>query len=269
MKLYIISEQSEIERVNVLSNQLKEAGIEPISLLPDSDFMAKGTAISTPLAVLLISSKTGAEIFNIANERNRKNLTTINYFAEGVALSDSQKIAIGRNRSVFAELHPLDSANDILSLIDVDLLSPKTQVTFSNDNTDAVKSVPKMDSNASVQHINHTKGDTNEVDSEISLEESKEKEEGYRPGKALMIMIGVILVTYIIECWFEFRNDQILPYIIYAIDFIITSSCLGGVDQYQKKNGKTFFSQLVVIIGWIFILIYVLITIINIYNWIF
>ena len=122
-QLTIIGSISEKDDIEVLCSKLQEIGIEPRILYPASDYMSKGPAVCAPVAILWISSKSDEQVFKTANDRNAKGNTTINYFADAVTLSDSQKGVVGRNRSVFALVQPNNSVDEVLSLIDFDLLS--------------------------------------------------------------------------------------------------------------------------------------------------
>lgn len=268
MVLNIISEHSEEEKIEALRPHFKERGIKLMVLYPCSAFMAKAAALKAPKAILWISTKTNPDLFDIATERNNRGLTTINYFADEVSLSESQKNAVGRNRSVFASLHPSDYVDEILSVIKTDSLNTKSQATSINAKSTET-STPPQTTNQSGKTISQVEEVKNVVDSTIDSENPNEKEEGYKPGKALLVMVITTLVIYIIGHSAGFSNDQILPYIMYGVGFFIDLAGIGGVWQYQEKNGKSFFSQFVVIIGWICLLYLGITIIINLYSWLF
>lgn len=279
MKLYIVGDVSDKENINTFCLQLKESAIDLIALFPVTDFMAKGLAVSSQLAVLWISSNTGDAIFNIANERNEKNLATINYFAGPVALSDSQKNAIGRNRSVFAQLNPNESIKDLVSIlnkerknsIDEDCVPNSRELSKKNTQESKVvnlsekKTIELTTNNVTSDLLKnqavHNGGDVENV--------SENLPEGTSPLKALLTIVGVFVVFYLIDISFDLRIDQIYPYILYTIGFFIDMTCVGGVIQYQEKNGKTFFSRFVVIIGWLSILFMATVFIVDLCTWIF
>ena len=133
MELNIIGDISEKEDITKFCDQLKEVGVKTNVLYQPAGFLGKKVALLPTFAMLWISSKTRDMIFNIATERNEMSITTINYFADSVALSDSQKNAIGRNHSVFASLNPNGSVNDVLSLIDSDLSSSSSKASTKTD----------------------------------------------------------------------------------------------------------------------------------------
>ena len=144
-QLSIISSISEKDDIEVLCSKLQKIGIEPRILYPASDYMSKGPAVCAPVAILWISSKSDEQVFKTANDRNAKGNTTINFFADAVALSDSQKNAVGRNRSVFALVNTNNSVDDLLSLVDLDTL-PSSSKPVKNTEASFVRKSDKKES---------------------------------------------------------------------------------------------------------------------------
>ena len=142
-QLTIIGSISEKDDIEVLCSKLQEIGIEPRILYPASDYMSKGPAVCAPVAILWISSKSDEQVFKTANDRNAKGNTTINYFADAVTLSDSQKGVVGRNHSVFALVQPNNSVDEVLSLIDFDLLSSPSKSMHPTEKSVVEKSEKK------------------------------------------------------------------------------------------------------------------------------
>lgn len=124
-KLIIIGDIADKDRINSFCSQLKGKGVESEALYPATDFMSHGTALCCPVAVLWISSNSNEKIFNIAGDRQANGNVSINFFADGVTLSDAQKSMVGRNHSVFASIDPENWLNDIVNLLPVDLSENK------------------------------------------------------------------------------------------------------------------------------------------------
>lgn len=238
MVLNIISEHSEEEKIEALRPHFKERGIKLMVLYPCSAFMAKAAALKAPQAILWISTKTNPDLFDIATERNNRGLSTINYFADEVGLSESQKNAVGRNRSVFAEMNPDDNFKDLVKLFNVDsnieIHSESEGLSREQCKEKKIKNQPFSPINnkatestipSPTEHATKTRTSTSdfEVDNNVETTDYDDQENSNNNRKLWMPFIwGVCSLAYyfcllhgVIEAW----SDQIWFLVLTAVFF--------------------------------------------------
>ena len=272
MDLSIIADISETEDVKIFCDKLKEVGVKTKVIYEPTGFLGRKAAMMPTFAMLWISSKTSDLIFNIANERNEKNLTNINYFADSVALSESQKNAVGRNHSVFASLSSDHGVAEVVCMVETTPIPTSNQTLSVQDKTIETKLESQGENEKSVvnqSYVENSKGINSAVDSMNESEQSDEKEKIYSPWKALVIIIAVYIIQLFINQWLDFRVNELYPYIMHIICLFICKACIEGVKQYQIKDGKSILSTVVVVIGWLSLLGYVYLIIVNLYSWLF
>ena len=115
-KIHIICDSADNTDLKNFCARLKDAGIETdvIYLYEDGSGYDDGCNVS--LALLWISSNSKNLLFNLAQERNKRTLPTINFFSDARALNDSERTAVGQNTSVFAEVTPNGYLEELIEL---------------------------------------------------------------------------------------------------------------------------------------------------------
>ncbi|MDE7345991.1 MAG: hypothetical protein K2N48_04520 [Muribaculaceae bacterium] len=250
MELNIICDIAEKEDIKVFCEQLKKVGVKTKMLYQPTGILGRKAAMMPTFTMLWISSKTSDIIFNIAKERNEKNLTNINYFADSVALSDFQKNAIGRNHSVFASINPNESVNDVLSLIDAYLMTSSSKLLTKTDASLETKANTKGNNTRDIQITQSVKEDLQSKNSDelnnsiinsnkndISLKEEQQK------GNSSLWMPLVWYVTSIlyyvsihqgiIEGW-TYQTKWFLA--ITAVWFVLTYKIIRSTIKAIKTN---------------------------------
>ena len=252
MEIYIIANVSDRDNVDSFCSQLKNSGMECKTIYPDEDPASRNAAVSSPAAVLWISAHTGEDFFEIARERNAKSLLTVNYFAESSPLYNSARIAIGRNRSVFAELNPEDAVSDVMGLLNANSGSVRKReanTTAARPKAAVVSPAapapsPVMESQAAgvSQSVAGSANVALNVDNGIeAIDDNQDTADNnaMSPGKAIVYMLVVFAVfLYIYNAKFEIGS--IWLDVISYIPFILSYFCfkiLIKLNNWRKLNG--------------------------------
>lgn len=252
-KLYIAGATADREAMEALRPQFEAAGYVIAVCCPDSDAAAMNDGMEAEIVVLWISTKTGQQVYDIAGGRKDRNAATINIFAEPMALTAEQKKAVGRNRSVFAAVTP-DVAKESVGLIGA-----------VNTSTAAARASEKSNAVAAEHSENRTSDVVVEapVDNVVVPGPSSDDEENTAdsadtsPVKGLLMIVGTFIACVIIGNLFELKVNEWKTYIITAVAFFISLVATGGVISWREHNEKSFFSGIVLTLGWISMILYV------------
>lgn len=245
MNITIIGNNADIAAMNNIATQLRNEGHNVGIECPVGDESAWENAKNTRNALLWLSSNTSNEVYSIAKHRSMSSLSTINLFAEGFQLPDGARSSIGMFKSIFLALNPSNLAIEILELLG-------NIVNYSD--------FAPMKHVVEQQCISEDSATTQTVALEVEEQLDETGNQGLKPWKALLVILGVFPLEYFFESILEesghYYKDDILPYILFAVSGFIEMACVGGVVEYRKKNGKTFFSRIVMILGICMMLFY-------------
>lgn len=244
-ELFIVGADADRAAMEGIRQAITAEGYSINVVCPNSDNEKVQKAINALNALLWITPNTDRSVLEIGTNRRNRNLSTINLFAEPIQLTSDQKSIVGRNRSIFASATQ-NIAVELLSLLGTP--RPLTVEKAVTPNVEPQKKEAEMVDTS----INNPASPA--VDTMVSVAETeesayKDSEKGIKPWTALMIMIAVFIAEYAIECAHEFYNDEIFPYIMFAVCAFIEFGCAGSVMIWQEKNGKSLFSRFAILVG--------------------
>lgn len=249
-EIYIIGSSTDREAIMALQPQFAAEGFDIAVGCSDADALAKEHSMGAENVALWLTSKSEQHVFDIASERNSRNVATVNIFAEPMEITPQQKSVIGRNRSVFSTMSD-NLVKDTVALMTGEAPAiplPQNKPTVSSESTS-------------------TTVESSSVEEKPEADEKKSS--GYKPWKALIVILATYVVEYCIEDAHQFYNNEIMPYILFAVWGIICAGSTGGVMTWRDENGKTTFSGLVIFIGSLMVIYWAWLFVKNLWNFIF
>lgn len=239
-KLYIAADSSDRMTIEALRPQFKASGYDISVGCPDSDSTAVNDSLEAEFVVLWLTSKTGQQVYDISSGRKDLNATTVNVFAEPMSLTAEQKKAIGRNRSVFSALTP-----DIVRE-SVGLLKP-TETTAATE-----KAVSKRTPVEAATPV----GDTDNSKQVSGNEETTDNSAQISPFKSLLILVVAYIVVVFLTVKYDCRVNEWKTYLFTSGAFFTSAYAVGGLLGWTEHNGKSFFSRIVLALGWLSLIYY-------------
>lgn len=262
-EFYLIGSEKDRGAMEELRSAITAEGYTLNIVCQDVDNESLDNSIGASKVVLWLSPNTEMRTFEVAQKRRNNNLQTVNIFADSIQLSAEQKKCVGRNRSVFATLTQ-NVAAELLTILG------SAKPLAVEKAAPVVKETPELKSETADVATRIFPKEESVVVEESDVENTDEKiPTAYKPWKAFLVMIAVYVVEYSIEDAHQFYNDEVLPYILFAACAFVEWAAAGGVLGWRQRNGKSFFSTLVMWVGGFLGLFYAWLFVKNLWNFIF
>lgn len=150
-EIYIVCSENEHEQIEgLLKDPLAEKGFKLITCSVSSDPDTWDKPVNAEYVALWLTPKAEDTAYRISARRLDSGKHTVNIFPEAMFISEDMKRSIGKNRSVYASLHPSGIVTDLCSVLPKEqtpVPAESTQPTQPTQQTSASASAPVAASN--------------------------------------------------------------------------------------------------------------------------
>lgn len=192
--LYIVCSKSEQEYIeSLLKEPLAEKGFTLITCMVNSDPDTWEEPANAEFVALWLTPDTDAEVYQISMRRLNSGKETVNIFPEKMFITADKKRSIGRNKSVFASLHPSEIATVLCS----NLPKPKPQEATL---------IPPATTSAELQQ--EVEPVQPLVSQPVEQKSPSKKEEKKFPTKKFVWIILALVVALLCYWWSQSENEE-------------------------------------------------------------